>query len=122
MEQVRVTKQLPTKLLNFSKMATGYQGPDSNDACEDDNEMVTGYQGPDSNDVCEDDNQMVTGYQGLDLNEACKDDNLTYDWEECETLQRVRAFSISDYGTEYLLNQPSIEYPLVSEPPTLSDR
>ena len=35
-------------------------------------------------------------------------------------MQIVRAFSISDYGTEYLLNQPSIEYPLVSEPPTLS--
>ena len=63
---------------------------------------------------------MATGYQGLDVNDPCKDDNLTYDWEECETLQRVRAFSISDYGTEYLLNQPSIEYPLVSEPPTLS--
>ena len=63
---------------------------------------------------------MATGYQGIDLNDPCKDDNLTYDWEECETLQIVRAFSISDYGTEYLLNQPSIEYPLVSERPTLS--
>ena len=64
---------------------------------------------------------MATGYQGLDLNDVCEDDNVTYDWEECETLQIVRAFSISDYGTEYQLNQPSIEYPLVSEPPTLSE-
>ena len=50
----------------------------------------------------------------------CKDDNLTYDWEECEMRQIVRDFPISDYGTEYQLNQSSIKYPLVSEPPSLS--
>ena len=77
-----MTKPLPTKLLNISNMATGYQG--------------------------------------LDLNEACEDDDLLYDWEECEMRQIVRDFPISEYGTEYLLNQPSIEYPLISEPPTLS--
>ena len=63
---------------------------------------------------------MATGYQGLDLDDVCEDDNLTYDWEDCEMRQIVRAFPISDYGTEYQLNQPSIEYPLVSEPPSLS--
>ena len=61
---------------------------------------------------------MATGYQVLELNDD--DFNLTFDWGECETRQIVKAFPISDYGTEYQLNQPSIEYPLVSEPPTLS--
>ena len=50
----------------------------------------------------------------------CEDDNLVFDWEDCETRQIVKAFSISDYGTEYQLKQPSIEYPLVPEPPSIS--
>ena len=72
-----MTKQLLKRTVNFFKMATGFQVPDSNE-----------------------------------------DDNLTYDWDECETLQIVRAFPISDYGTKS--DQSSIEYPLVPEPPSVS--
>ena len=61
---------------------------------------------------------MATGYQGLDLNDICTNDNLTYDWEDCETRQIVKAFPISDYGTKS--DRSSIEYPLVPEPPSLS--
>ena len=51
-------------------------------------------------------------------NEMSDDDNLTYDWEECETLQIVRAFPISDYGTKS--DQSSTDDFLVPEPPSLS--
>ena len=65
------------------------------------------------------DSQIASGCEKS--SEMSDDDKLIYDWEDCEMLQIVRAFSISDYGTEYQLNQPSVEYPLVSEPPTLSE-
>ena len=57
---------------------------------------------------------MATGYQEPDSDSECESDNLTYDWEDCETLKAVKAFPISDYGTNY--DQSSIEYPLVPEP------
>ena len=62
---------------------------------------------------------MATGYQLLDLNDVCEDDNLTYDWENCETLQIVRAFPISDYGTKSDDQSSANEF-LVPEPPSLS--
>ena len=62
---------------------------------------------------------MATGYQVQDSNDECEDDNLTFDWEDCETLQIVRAFPISDYGTKSD-NQSSTNDFLVPEPPSLS--
>ena len=60
---------------------------------------------------------MATGYQVLDSNDVFEDDNLTYDWEECETLQIVRDFPISDYGTK---SDTQLSDFLVPEPPSLS--
>ena len=60
---------------------------------------------------------MATAYQEQDLYDSYEDDNLTYDWEDCVTRQIVKAFSISDYGTNS--DQSSIEY-LVPEPPSIS--
>ena len=57
---------------------------------------------------------MATGYQEPDSDSVCENDSLTYDWEDCETRKVVKAFPISDYGTNY--DQSSIEYPLVPEP------
>ena len=61
---------------------------------------------------------MATGYQVLDSNDMCEDEDLTFDWEDCEIRQIVKAFPISDYGTKS--DQSSIEYPLVPEPPSVS--
>ena len=57
---------------------------------------------------------MAEGYQALGLNDVCEDENLTFDWDGCETRHIVKAFPISDYGTNY--DQSSIEYPLIPEP------
>ena len=43
---------------------------------------------------------VVTNAQMLGSSEMTDNDNLTYDWETCETLQAVKAFTISDYGTK----------------------
>ena len=61
---------------------------------------------------------MATGYQIPDSNDESEDGNLVYDWEDCETLQIVRAFPISDYGTNS--DQSSTDEFLVPEPPSLS--
>ena len=45
-------------------------------------------------------------------------DKLSFDWETCETLQVVKAFPISDYGTK--LDDLSSSQFLVPEPPSLS--
>ena len=60
---------------------------------------------------------MATGYQVSDSLDGCEDDTPTYDWVDCETLQQVKAFPISDYGTNS--DQSSIEY-LVPEPSSVS--
>ena len=61
---------------------------------------------------------MATGYQISDSIDVCEEENLTYDWEDCETLQIVRAFPILDYGTKS--DQSSTDDFLVPEPPSLS--
>ena len=61
---------------------------------------------------------MATKYPELDSTDVCEDDNLTYDWEDCETLQIVKAFPISDYGTKS--DDQSDNNFLVPEPPSLS--
>ena len=62
---------------------------------------------------------MATGYQVQDSNDEREDDNLTFDWEDCETLQIVRAFPISDYGTKSDYQSSTNDF-LVPEPPSLS--
>ena len=64
------------------------------------------------------DDKIAIGGQTPDSCEMPDDDNLTYDWEDCETRKKIKAFPISDYGTNS--DQSSIEYPLVPEPPSLS--
>ena len=61
--------------------------------------------------------KMATGYQVPDSNDVCEDGILTFDWEDCETRQIVKAFPMSDYGTNS--DQSSIEY-LVNEPSSIS--
>ena len=61
---------------------------------------------------------MATGYRVLDSLDVCEGSNLTYDWEDCETLQIVKAFPISDYGTKS--DQSSTDEFLVPEPPSPS--
>ena len=60
---------------------------------------------------------MATGFQVLDSHHGCEDNDLTLHWENCETRQIVKAFPISDYGTNS--DQSSIEY-LVPEPLSVS--
>ena len=62
---------------------------------------------------------MASGSEQEESSEMFDDDNLTYDWDDCETLQIVRAFPISDYGTKSD-DQSSTDDCLVPEPPSLS--
>ena len=55
--------------------------------------------------------------QILDSSDMSSDDELTYDWDNCETLQIAKAFSISDCGTKSDATSSAF---LVPEPPTLS--
>ena len=82
------------------------------------------------------DSQMTTGDEMLNSSQMTDNNNLIYDWEHCETLQIVRAFTISDYGTksddgqttddEFMVPDPSISGIIdstISVPPrrTISD-
>ena len=73
---------------------------------------------PNNDDEIPHDHQITISGQMPDSGDLSDDDNLTYDWEDCEIRQIVKAFPISDYGTKSDLS--SIEYPLVPEPPSLS--
>ena len=46
------------------------------------------------------DSEVTAGDHIVDSSEMTDDDNLIYDWENCETLQIVKAFTITDYGTK----------------------
>ena len=52
-----------------------------------------------------------------DSSDMPRDDDLEYDWEICETLKIVKAFSISDYGTK---SDATSSDSLVPEPLSLS--
>ena len=63
------------------------------------------------------DSEVTAGGHMIDSGEMTDDDNLIYDWENCETLQIVKAFTITDYGTksdddqtddEFMVPDPSI--------------
>ena len=67
------------------------------------------------------DTQMTTDCQVMSNVSEISDtnsDKLSYDWETCETLQIVKAFPISDYGTKS--DDLSSSDFLVPEPPSLS--
>ena len=64
------------------------------------------------------DTQMATGGQMLDSIDMTEDPGLTFNWENSEMLQIVRAFSITDYGTNY--DGKSLSGFGVPEPPSQS--
>ena len=59
---------------------------------------------------------MTTGGQIPDSSDTTDNNSLTYDWENCETLQAVRAFTISDYGTKSDYDQTSDDEFMVPDP------
>ena len=56
------------------------------------------------------DSLMVTGDQMLHSSEMTDNDDLTYDWENCETLQAAKAFTTSAYGTKSDNDQTDDEF------------
>ena len=70
----------------------------------------------DDDDQILDDTEMPTGGQVLDSSEMTDNDDPTYDWENSEILQAVKAFSISDYGTKSYDSQISDDEFMVPDP------
>ena len=63
------------------------------------------------------DGQVASDYQIPNSSEMSHDDRLSYDWETSETLQRVKAFPVSDYGTK---SDETLSDFMVPEPPSIS--